>query len=78
VNRHIVPITLSEVLPTPGPKALYIELTDVEGERLEKTVQELTASQQQVCCSQIVLLAQGLANAAIARQLRCSRYTIWK
>jgi len=63
----------------PGPKALHIELTDAEREHLEKTVRKQTAPQRQVRRSHIVLLAaDGLANAAIARQLRCSRYTVWK
>lgn len=62
----------------PGPKALHIELTDAEREHLEKTVRKRTAPQRQVRRSQIVLLAaEGVANAAIARQLRCSRSTVW-
>ena len=63
----------------PGPKALPIELTDVERKHLEKTVRKPTASYRQVRRSQIVLLAaEGTANTAIARQLGCSRYTVWQ
>ena len=63
----------------PGPKALPIELTDAERKHLEQTVRKRTASYRQVRRSQIVLLAaDGLTNAAIARQLGCSRYTVWQ
>jgi len=62
----------------PGPKALRIELTDAEGEHLEKTVRKQTAPQRQVRRSKIVLMSgEGLPNGEIARQLGCSRYTVW-
>lgn len=62
----------------PGPEALHIELTDAERKDLEKTVCKQTAPQRQVRRSNIVLMAaEGVANAEIARQLGCLRYTVW-
>ena len=62
----------------PVPTALQITLTDEQREHLEKTVRKQTATQRQVRRARIVLMAaEGLSNHEIARQLACSRYTVW-
>ena len=61
----------------PGPRAVPIGLSDDERQHLEKTTRQLTAPQRLVQRSRVVLLsADGLSNAAIARELRCSRATV--
>jgi transposase len=61
----------------PGPRAVPIVLSDDERQHLEKTTRQLTAPQRLVQRSRIVLLAaDGLSNAAIARDLHCSRATV--
>lgn len=61
----------------PGPRAVPIVLSDDERQHLEKTTRRLTAPQRLVQRSHVVLLAaDGLSNAAIARDLHCSRATV--
>ena len=61
----------------PGPRAVPIVLSDDERQHLEKTTRQLTAPQRLVQRSRIVLLAaDGLSNAAIARDVHCARATV--
>lgn len=61
----------------PGPQAVPIVLSDDEREHLEKTTRQLTAPQRMVQRSRMVLLAaDSLSNADIARRLCCARATV--